>query len=101
MARGLDELAPEFRRLKAERLTPERPTTWGRHPSPGMNQARSIPSGFRSPFEWIESRQLGQHAVLTLPRDSGCDVIASLPVAASGSGTSSLREMKSDPAATD
>jgi hypothetical protein len=27
MARGLDELAPEFRRLKAERLTPERPTT--------------------------------------------------------------------------
>jgi hypothetical protein len=34
-----------------------------------MNHALSIHSGFRSPFERIESRQLGQHAVLTLPRD--------------------------------
>ena len=42
----------------------------GRHPSPGMNHVRSIRSGLRSPFERIESRQLGQHAVLTLPRDA-------------------------------
>ena len=34
MARGLDGLAPEFRRLMAVRLTPERPTTVAvtRHP---------------------------------------------------------------------
>ena len=27
----------------------------------------------------MQTRQLGQHVVLSLPRDSGCDVIASLP----------------------
>ena len=34
MARGLDGLAPEFRRLMAERLSPERTTTVAvtRHP---------------------------------------------------------------------
>ena len=29
-------------------------------------------------------RQLGQHVVLSLPRDSGCDVIASLPEGGEG-----------------
>ncbi len=65
MARGLDELAPEFRRLKAERLTPERLTTVAVTRHLRMKSCRSIPSGLT--FEWIESRQLGQHAVLTLP----------------------------------
>ena len=32
----------------------------------------------------LQKRQLGQHAVLPLPRCSGCDVIASLPEAAMG-----------------
>ena len=55
-------------------------------------------SGFRFPFEFkatrhpkriqlcrdavptlLEAGQLGQHVVLSLPQDSGCDVIASLP----------------------
>jgi len=35
-------------------------------------------SGWRLGAQESE-RQLGQHVVLSLPRDSGCDVIASLP----------------------
>ena len=33
-----------------------------------------------------QGRMLGQHAVLTLPGDSGCDVIASLPWSAEDEG---------------
>ena len=39
---------------------------------------RPYPAGSESP-PYPRQRQLGQHAVLPLPRDSGCDVIASLP----------------------
>ena len=49
---GYRELAPGLQRLKAERLTPERLTT----------------AAVTRHLEWM---QLGQHAVLPLPRYSG------------------------------
>jgi len=106
---------PGFRRLMAERLIPERPTTVAVTRHLRMNHDRSKLSGFRSPLEWKysrqlptgaatrhlrivkqqlcrdavptlpKSRQLEQHAVLPLPRYSGCDVIASLPCFAASS----------------
>jgi hypothetical protein len=54
-----------------------------------MNYSRSILPGLRSPFERIESRQLGQHAVLTLPRDG-----------ATWGQTRSAFRTKSDPVAS-
>ena len=54
-----------------------------------MKHTRSKHSGLRFPFERIEMGQLGQHAVLTLPRDS-----------ATWGQTRSAFRTKSDPVAS-
>ncbi len=50
---GYQELALGFPRLMAERLIPERPTTVAETWDLRMNHDRSMYSGLRFPFEWL------------------------------------------------
>ena len=82
---GLRELAPWFRRLKAERLYPEwlKPVAVTRHLR--MRRYNQVSTRCR-PYPARLSREVAAVSGWRLgpQRDRGCDVIASLPLAVRG-----------------